>query len=400
LDWKSFWGEGMELTKEEREMLEGKQGNAVKKSMEILVALGEIYGAKRLIGIESVQIAGVSYHNLGDAGLEYLAELAKDGKARVLTTLNPAGMDLKDWKKLGISDEFAEKQVKVIEAFEKMGVTVTCTCTPYLIGNLPLYGQHIAWSESSAVCFANSAIGARTNREGGPSSIASALTGKTPEYGLHLEENRQAQVKVKVNAKIDTVPKFGAIGKVVGERIGNKIPLIEGIEKATLEQLKSLSASIATFGGTALFHIKGITPNRTSEPRESIEVSEREITQAIESMSDTEEIDFVGVGCPHASIKEIQEIAALLKGKTVKKEFWVCTARQTKELADKMGYTEKIEKAGAKIAADTCMAVAPIKGKYRGMMTNSAKASYYAAGHNAFKTKIGSIRECVEEATK
>ncbi len=390
----------MELTEEEREMLSGKLGNAVKESMEILNALGEIYGAKRMIDAASVQIAGVSYHNLGDAGLEYLAELAKDGRVKVLTTLNPAGMDLKEWEKLGIPADFAEKQMKVIEAFRKMGVTVTCTCTPYLVGNLPRYGQDIAWSESSAVCYANSVIGAKTNREGGPSSIASALTGKTPEYGMHLEENRQAQVLVKVKAKIDSVPKFGALGKVLGERIKNRIPYIEGIDSASLEQLKSLCASIATFGGTALFHLKGITPNKTKVPEETIEVSEAEIQEAIEKLSDASEIDFVGVGCPHASLEELRGIAELLRGKKVSKDFWICTARKTKELADKKGYAKTIEESGAKIACDTCMAVAPIKDRYKGMVTDSAKACYYAAGHNNFKTRIRPMEECVREALK
>src|SRR3990170_5740267 len=149
----------MYLTKEEERMLDGEEGYAVKKSMEILVALGNIYAAKKLIGVGSVQVAGVSYHNIGDACLEFLNELAKDGRVKVLTTLNPAGMDLKDWRKLGISEEFAKKQNLVIDAFRKMGIISSCTCTPYLIGNLPTYGEHVAWSESSAVTFANSVIG-------------------------------------------------------------------------------------------------------------------------------------------------------------------------------------------------------------------------------------------------
>jgi predicted aconitase len=150
----------MELTPQEQAMLDGKEGYAVRKSMEILVALGEIFGAKNLIDVGSVQVAGVSYHNLGDAGLEFLDSLAKDGKVKVLTTLNPAGMDLENWKQLGIAPDFAEKQNLVIDAFQRMGILVSCTCTPYLIGNLPLYGEHIAWSESSAVTFANSVLGA------------------------------------------------------------------------------------------------------------------------------------------------------------------------------------------------------------------------------------------------
>jgi predicted aconitase len=390
----------MNLSKEEQEMLSGKQGKAVKKSMEILAALGEIYGAKRMVEAKSVQIAGVSYHNLGDAGLEFLEEIGRDGKVKVLTTLNPAGMDLEEWQKLGIDAGFAEKQMKVIDAFSRMGVTITCTCTPYLIGNLPRFGEHIAWSESSAVCFANSVIGAITNREGGPSSIASALTGKTPEYGMHLEKNRQAQVRVLVKAKIDSVPKFGALGRAIGKKIGNKIPLIEGIRNASLEELKSLSAAIATYGGTAMFHMKGITPGKTIVPKKSISIGEKDIAEALKSFDSAEEIDFVGIGCPHASINEMQKIAGLLKGKTVKKEFWVCTARQTKQLADKMGYSKAIEAAGAKIACDTCMAVAPIKGRFRGMITDSAKACYYAAGHNNIKTRIRNVEECVEEAMK
>ena len=180
----------MYLTKNEEKMLDGEEGYAVKKSMEILVALGNIYGADRLVEIGSVQVAGVSYHNLGDAGLEFLNELAEDGKVKVLTTLNPAGMDLEDWRNLGIDPEFARKQNLVIEAFSKMGIVISCTCTPYLIGNLPRYGEHIAWSESSAVTFANSVIGAKTNREGGPSALAAAFVGKTPCYGLHLDQNR------------------------------------------------------------------------------------------------------------------------------------------------------------------------------------------------------------------
>lgn len=390
----------MFLSKEEKEMLKGKQGNAAKKSMEILYALGKIYSAKRLIDVESVQIAGVSFHNLGDAGLEYINTLSKDGKVKVLTTLNPAGMDLENWKKLSISKEFAEKQLRVINAFKKMGVLTTCSCTPYIAGNLPVFGQHIAWSESSAVCFANSVIGAKTNREGGPSSIASALTGKTPEYGMHLEKNRQAKITVKVNAKISEVHEFGALGKVIGEKIGNKIPLIQGIEKAGLEHLKSFCASIATFGGTALFHMQGITPNKTSNPKKTIEVTQREINKAIKSMSDAERIDFIGLGCPHASVKEIGKIAALLKGKKVKKELWVCTSRQAKNTADLLGYTQTIEKAGGKIASDTCMAVAPIKNRFYGMATNSAKGCYYAAGHNNFKTRICNLEECIKEALK
>lgn len=387
------------LTKEEERMLNGEFGNAVKKSMEILVALGEIYGADKLINVSSVQVAGVSYDNLGDAGLEFLNDLAKDGKVKVLTTLNPAGMDLENWQNLGISKDFADKQIEVIKAFERMGIITTCTCTPYLIGNLPRFGEHIAWSESSAVTFANSVIGAKTNREGGPSALAAALTGKTPNYGLHLDENRQAEVTVEVKTKLRTVPDFGALGYVIGKRIKNKIPFITGIKEASIEQLKSFSASIATYGGTAIFHIKGITPNKTKKPKEKITITKEDIFEAMKEMNDeTDEIDFVSIGCPHASIKEIEKIANLLRGKKVKVETWIATARPTKKIADMMGYTKIIEESGAKFACDTCMVVAPLKGRFNSIATNSAKACYYCKTKNNFKTKIGTLEDCIKAA--
>ena len=184
------------------------------------------------------------------------------GKVRVLTTLNPAGMDIENWRNLGIPPDFAEKQLIVLEAFSRMGVITTCSCTPYLTGNLPKFGEHIAWSESSAVCYANSVIGARTNREGGPSALASALTGRTPEYGYHLPENRKPTMTFQVNAQLAGTSDFGALGKLIGEKIAacKAIPFIQGIPSATLETLKSFCASLATYGGAALFHMQGITP--------------------------------------------------------------------------------------------------------------------------------------------
>ena len=390
----------MELTREDREMLAGKHGNAVRQSMEILVSLGEIFGAKRLIDVSSVQIAGVSYHNLGEAGLEYLSDLARDGKVRVLTTLNPAGMDMENWKNLGISPDFAEKQIRVIDAFKRMGVITTCTCTPYFIGNVPHFGEHVAWSESSAVAYANSVLGLKTNREGGPSALASALTGRTPEFGMHLDENRQAQVAIDVKARLATVPDFGALGYALGKKIGKKIPLIRGVGKASVEELKSFCASIATYGGTALFHMEGITPNVTAVPKDSITISDEDIANAKKDLNDAGEIDLVAVGCPHLSLKEIGEVARMLEGRKVKKEMWVCVARPIKRIADQMGYTKAIEDSGAKFACDTCMAVAPLKGRFKCLATDSAKGCFYGRGSNAFKTRFMTMQELVEEATR
>lgn len=399
----------MKLTSEEHAMLAGDYGRATQKAMEILVALGTIYGAEKMVPVTSVQISGVSYDNLGEAGLHFLSEMANGGgQTRVLTTLNPAGMDIENWQALGISAEFAKNQMRVIDAFARMNVITTCSCTPYLFGNVPHFGQHIAWAESSAVCYANSVIGARTNREGGPSALASALTGVTPEYGFHLEENRRPGITIEVTAALTENNDFGALGIVIGkqlESLKNKpIVYITGVERASVEQLKSFCASIATYGGAGLFHMAGITPeaDRYAPPAEKISVGAAEIdrVQTGLNVAAADEVDFVSLGCPHLSINEIARIAELLKGRRVTKEFWITTARPTKHIADQMGYTAIIEAAGAKFAADTCCVVAPIKGRFKTLVTDSAKACYYAAGKNKFKTIIKPFDEVVAEALK
>ena len=392
----------MQLTKQEQKMLDGAEGYAVRKSMEILTALGDIYGAKSLIKVGSVQVSGVSYHNLGDAGLEFLNALAKDGKVKVLTTLNPAGMDLENWQQLGISPEFAEKQNLVIDAFKKMGILISCTCTPYLIGNLPLYGEHIAWSESSAVTFANSVIGAKTNREGGPSALAAAFVGKTPCYGLHLDENRVPDVHVQVMAELTKLSDWGALGYAIGKKAENKISYITGIKAVELDELKSFCASVVTYGAKPLFYMKGVTPGAElqAQPKETVTIEQADIKNAYDKINDeVSDIELVCVGCPHCSINEIAKVAELLKGKKVAEgtEFWVATSRTTKQLADKRGYTQVIEAAGAKFACDTCMAVAPLKDRFKSLATTSAKGCFYSR-QNLMKTKMGSIEECVQAA--
>ncbi|MFX1396525.1 MAG: aconitase X [Promethearchaeota archaeon] len=397
----------MKLTQEDQEILDGKHGYAAKKSMEILNTLGDIFDADEMVDVVGVQIAGVSYANLGEAGLEFLNEMASDGKVKVLTTLNPAGMDRENWQVLGISKEFAKNQNRALDAFAKMGIITTCSCTPYLIGNSPHYGQHLAWAESSAVCYANSVIGAKTNREGGPSALASALTGKTPKYGYHLDKNRHGEVLVNVKTSVIGTNEFGILGKLIGDKLvelGKKIPYITGITSASVEELKSFCASVATYGGTALFHMEGITPEtkKYSKPSEiNFDITKEDLEKVRSELVDEDiEIDFVSIGCPHASIHEIATIARLLEGKKVNKEFWITTARPTKKIADEAGYTKKIEDAGAKFAADTCCVVAPIKGRFKGIMVDSAKACYYGRAKNKFKVKIGTIQQCVEEATR
>lgn len=397
----------MKLRPEEKAMLNGEYGKAVQKAMQILDTLGRVYGAESMLPVNSVQISGVSYANLGEAGLAWLAEMAAGGsRVRILTTLNPAGMDIENWRALGIDEDFARNQMRVLEVFESMGVVSTCSCTPYLFGNLPRFGEHIAWAESSAVCYANSVLGARSNREGGPSALASALTGVTPAYGFHLDAQRKPTVSVLVKADVQGTWRFGALGKAIGDKLQGQqqVAYIQGIAQANLEELKSFCASFATYGGAALFHMQGITPEAAcfQAPPETLEITESDLKRANTELNSASaaEVDFVSLGCPHLSLREVARIAELLAGKKVKKEFWITTSRPVKGMADRAGYSALIEAAGAKFAVDTCCVVAPIRGRFNAMLSDSAKACYYAQAKNKFKTRLLPFDEVVKESLK
>jgi len=366
-------------------MLAGEHGEVVERNFRLLMRLGEIYGADRMIPVGSVQVAGVSYKSIGDPGIEFLEDMANRGaKVKVPTTLNPPGMDLVDWRELGFPEDFAEKQLQIMDAFKKMGIAMTATCTPYLVGNMPRFGEHIAWSESSAVSFANSVIGARTNREGGPSALAAALCGVTPNYGLHLDEKRKPTLLVKVNAELKDNSDFGALGYHVGKIVKDGIPYFKGIKKAELEQLKALGAAMAASGAVALYHVEKITPEAhlmSPNGLEGIEFGEKELKEAYAKLNTGESPDIVILGCPHASLKEIAELASKLEGKRLKKPVWICTARATKEAADRMGLVKKIESAGGKVVADTCTVVSPIERMgFKCTAVNSGKAANYLPG--------------------
>ncbi|MCK4348087.1 MAG: aconitase X catalytic domain-containing protein, partial [Thermoplasmatales archaeon] len=312
----------MYLTTEEEKMLEGEKGEVLEKMFRLIVRLGDIYDADKMISVGSVQVAGVSYKSIGDPGTVFLEDMAsKDTKVQVLTYLNPAGMDIENWDKLGFPKDFAKNQLRIMSAFKKMGIVVTSTCTPYLAGNLPRFREHIAWSESSAVSFSNSVIGARTNREGGPSALAAAICGRTPNYGLHLWEKRQPTIKVNVDADLDFNSDFGALGYLVGKQVKNKIPYFVGIKNANTDQLKALGAAMAASGAVALYHAEGLTPEADlieKDGLETIDVGKKELEETYEKLNTGTDPDIVILGCPHASIREIAYLSEKLKDKKLK----------------------------------------------------------------------------------
>lgn len=374
----------MFLTKEEQAMCDGEYGETIRKSMDILVALGDIYGASGLVDITSAQVSGVSYKTIGEAGLEYLQDLAKDesAKASVNASLNPPGTDLDNWKELGFPEYFAIKQNEIVDAYADLGILKTCTCTPYLVGNVPRFRDHISWSESSAVAYSNSVIGARTNREGGPAALAAAIVGKTPLYGFHLEENRKANLVVNVNSELKGAD-FGALGYIIGKVVGGGIPYFKMQNTPNNNDLKTLGAALASSGSVALYHVENVTPEYDLNSEDEIEdimfISDKEILETRQALSTTDrEIDLVCLGCPHASLEEIKQVASVVEGKTIKNKLWICTSVSVKATADRMGYTQIIESAGGNVVCDTCMVVAPIEEMgFEVIGVNSAKAANY-----------------------
>jgi len=385
----------MYLTKQEECMLDGEYGWANQVSMKILVRLGDLFGATRLIPVQSAHLSGVSYKHLGDGAIDFLNELEnKGGRAKTLATLNPSSFDQEILVKRYSKDRVV-KQQHIIELYEKMHIQPTLTCTPYYLQK-PKPGQHLAWAESSAVVYANSVLKAWTNREGAPSALAAALVGKTPNYGVHQPENRQPNVLVKVETKLQTETDYGALGIHLGKLLKDRIPTLEGLHDSD-DELKQLGAAMASSGMTTMFKTEALSKQRKLE---TITVEARDIEDAKSSLCTTEQTpDLIFVGCPHCSINEVKSVADALEDKKVRKdtELWVCTSRHVRERAK--NYVNVIERAGGYVLCDTCVLVTWVKDiGLDTLMTNSAKTAFYAPTLNDVNVVLRPLNLCIKAA--
>jgi len=389
----------MYLTRDEQAVLDGEQGTGAQKAMELVTALGKIYGADGLVDITSAHLSGASYKTIGDGGLKYLEDLAAGGaQVAVSATLNPVGMDRERWREMHITPEFAAKQLRIIDLYSQMGVHPTCSCTPYLGDNVPAMGDHVAWAESSALSFVNSYIGARTNREGGPGALAAAILGKTANYGLHLDQNRQPTVVIEAEGMGDSVFDYSLLGQAVGTVVGGGVPYFRGINP-TVEDAKTLSAAMAAAGSVALWHAEGCTPEagtcRTAG-LETVRIGPAERQKAKEQLNTTDDPQLIAIGCPHLSPKEMRDIAALLKGKQKKRrdvEVWFCTSAAVRAACP--DEVREMERFGP-VLADTCMVVAPIEGTFQRAATNSAKAGNYLPTLCSQKVLFGDVADLLK----
>ncbi|MBI5240727.1 MAG: aconitase X catalytic domain-containing protein [Elusimicrobia bacterium] len=393
-----------------------KKGKGAAKAIEILEALGRIHGARDMVPVGSVQVSGVSYNNIGEHGLAFLEEWAAMGsKAVVPAAMNPGGSDRRIWKSLGFTAAFVRKQERVIKALEALGIRPSLTCTPYHVGVTPKLGEHVAWAESSAVCFANSVLGARTNREGGPSAIAAALTGVTPRHGLHTDEGRRPTRVVEVKCPVPAAADAGALGYLVGRLLasdkGGGIPYLTGVVpppgSERLTWLKALGAGMAASGSVGLYHLACVTPEAAAQGSKLAKAAGQK--SVIRSLDEgraalnrgSGRLDLVAVGCPHASPEDLTRILRLLNWKKAKVPFWIFTAEEVRRHAEQTGVAASLGRCGATLVADTCMVVAPLKELgIHTLATDSAKAAFYLPSHHGAGVYFGSLEQNVAAALR
>lgn len=407
----------MYLTEEEQKMLDGEHGFAVQKSMQILTALGNAFGAERMVKIRTAHLPGVSIEVAGEAGAQFLEMMAKKGgKFKVYTTTNICSVDFEQWEQIGILPEDYRIQEKMSRACLDMGALVLHSCIPYDLGHVPRLGEHVAWGESSAVMYANSVLGARTNKEGGPSALAAAITGCVPAYGMHLDENRYAKVVVNVKTALNHMTDYGTLGFFAGKKGKKGIVVFTGVDpQVSNEELKYLSASISSAGTAAMFHIVGVTPEAPTleaalggrDPELVVDFTEQDKLETENYLNRQKkgELDWIVIGCPHVSNEEIKEVALSLKGKKVNPgvQMWILCADMVKEFAVRNGYAEMIENAGARIVTDTCpvvMTLETLKNMgYHTLATNSAKLVNCMPG-GRFSIYYGELNQLTEAAIR
>lgn len=371
------------MTKEEEKVLEGEKGEGLRIAMNVVVKVGEVLGAQRLVKVVNAHVSGISYKNLGDEGLEFLRSLSENGvRFSVPTTINPAGMDLSRWKEMGVSEFFARRQMEIVEVFRRMGATPLLSCTPYKYSNIR-YGDHVAWSESNAVLYANSVIGARTNRDGGPLALFEGLIGRVPLIGMHVKEGRKPTIiydLAQVGEIIEGKGLFSELGYLIGTDIRKGVPAIVNPPGKLLkkENLKLFLAAVGTASGIAMALIQGVSPEFKEEDLRGLEVirpSFKEVLEVREKFST--DADTVVLGCPHLFPEELEDIATRLQRcDRFSKEVIVFTSRKAATLASK--YIKYLRKKGVKVFFDTCMVVADLR--YMGVsnvIVDSAKAAYY-----------------------
>lgn len=389
----------MELTKEEERALNGEFGEGIAKSYRILVAIGEALNAERLININWAHVSGVNYNTIGDAGLRFLEDLVKEmenKKVVIKTTINPMGYDPE--KKTYLSEEFVEKQTRIIKAYEKLGILGPYTCIPYEVFQIPTEKTQVSFAESNAAVFANSILNLYTNKESALSALASAITGKAPYSSLRKEELRKPKAQIDVKFKLENELDFGLLGYFAG-KIQEPSLAINLIGGSKIEHIhaKALCASLGLAGSAGMFKIGSF-----EDIKERIEFTRDEAKDLKDKISNADDGDLIVFGSPQWGMKEIEKLANLLENRKFRSKCILFCERGVYNKAKKLGIADKLERANVEIYCDSCSCLTPLinKREVDSVITNSVKAAYYLRNWNGVKVALKDMEEIIREKCK
>jgi len=413
----------VKLSDRDKQLLEGQHGEAARMAMRIVVRMADVHEAVELMDVTQAHIDGCGL--LSETGLEFAETLASKGaRVSVPTTLNMGPLDLQNWREFGIDEDFAGKAIRQAKAYTDMGCIPTWTCAPYQSYLTPRFGQQIAWGESNAICYANSVLGARTNRYGDYMDICAAITGRVPKCGLHLTENRKGQILLRlvgIGPAIMQSNEFHVVlGHLVGSLAESKIVVIDGLAPdASGDQLKAFCAAAASSGQVALFHAIGLTPEASTfeqafqggQPEQTIDITVSDLRRARPELSTAEEgakLDLVVLGCPHFSFDEFRQLNELILAQTKEGRALgsgvrrvVVSSQTSYALLQRGDFLDTLTDFGIEITLDTCVFHTPMVSQdTKVIMTNSGKCAYYAPGELRVQVAFASIADCVESAVQ
>ena len=404
----------MKLTDEEQAMLAGKSGESARWAIDHMLKVGQMFDARDLVPVSQAHMM-VDPESAGEAGVAFMEQLAQQGGRVAIPMLtDPRGVDLDYYRPLGQTEAMADLDRRTASALSRMGILMTNTCINYQTIMPPVLGDHVAFGDTGVVIYSNSVCGARSNFEGGPSALAAGLTGRTPRYGLHLDEHRRATKRFVMRAQPAGLTDWGVLGAVIGKAAGSywEVPVIEGIDAApTSDELKHFGAAMASFGSTPLFHIVGITPEApTLAAAGADKLSASEVTAAsLGAMRSNfgaagEKVDVVVFAAPQLSLVEMQQVADLIRGQRLhrKTALLVCTSPQVYPDATRMGFVADIEQAGGKVLQGTCFyqqhaREIGIANGWKRLLSNSAKIVNILGGYG-YEPALASMEDCVASA--
>lgn len=402
----------MKLTAEEQAMLAGEMGEPKRWAIDHQIKVGNMFDAADLVPVSQSHMM-VDPESAGEAGVQFLENLADQG-ARVAIPMitDPRGVDLNYYRPLGQTEDMANLDRRTIAACTRMGILMTNTCVNYQTIMPPVFGDHVAYGDTGVVIYSNSVCGARSNFEGGPSALAAGLTGRTPRYGLHLDQHRRATRRFVVRVQPHELTDWGVLGAVIGRMAGSywAVPVIEGIESVpTSDAMKHFGAAMASYGSTPLFHIVGITPEAPTlakvggEKLKAEAIAEADLDALRSGFgSKGDKVDVVVFAAPQLSIVEMQQVANLCRGQTVKSPLLVCTSPQVYADACRMHLVQTIEATGAKVLEGTCFynqyarEIGEANGWTR-LLSNSAKIVNILGGYG-YQPALASMERCVASA--